>query len=57
MAEGSSAPVYRSAVTDRLGRASFELDRPGRWIVHLAHKGHGGGWALFQSSLTLTVGP
>ena len=59
VAEGSSARAYRSAVTDGSGRASFELDRPGRWIVHLAHKGRDGerGWALFQSSLMLTVGP
>jgi len=59
VAEGSSGRAYRSAVTDGRGEASFELDRPGRWLVHLAHKGRDGerGWALFQSSLVLTVGP
>jgi hypothetical protein len=59
VAEGSSGRAYRSTVTDGRGDASFDLDRPGRWLVHLAHKGRDGerGWALFQSSLVLTVGP
>jgi len=59
VAEGSSGRTYRSAVTDGRGEASFDLDRPGRWLVHLAHKGRDGerGWALFQSSLVLAVGP
>ena len=61
VAEGAPAESYRRAVTDTFGHARFDLDRPGRWLVHLAHKsyerGDDPGWSLFQSSLLLVSGP
>lgn len=61
VAEGAPAESYRRAVTDTLGHARFDLDRPGRWLVHLAYKSHergdDPGWSLFQSSLLLVSGP
>jgi hypothetical protein len=61
VAEGATEESYRRRVTDRSGRVHFDLDRPGRWLVHLAHKrlGRGGesGRDLFQSSLLVAAGP
>jgi hypothetical protein len=61
VAEDAPEPSYRRAATDVLGRVRIELDRPGRWIVHLAHKSFEGGaepgWTLFQSTLLLSSGP
>ena len=60
-AESAPAESYKRAMTDTLGHASFDLDRPGRWLIHLAHKrlerGPEPGWILLQSSLVLSVGP
>jgi uncharacterized GH25 family protein len=60
VAEDSPAESYRRVMTDALGRVRFELDRSGRWLIHLAHKsverdamGRG---TLFESSLLLTRG-
>ena len=61
VAEGAPAESYRRAVTDTFGHVRFDLDRPGRWLVHLAHKsyerGEDPGWNLVQSSLLLVSGP
>jgi len=60
-AEAAPAESYKRAMTDRLGHVSFDLDRPGRWLIHLAHKrlerDPEPGWILLQSSLVLAVGP
>ena len=60
VAESAPAESYKRAMTDTLGHASFDLDRPGRWLIHLAHKrlehDPEPGWILLQSSLVLTVG-
>ena len=59
--EGDASGSYRRAATDATGRVRFDLDRPGRWLVHLAHKSfEPGGEAsgvLCQSSLLVTAGP
>jgi hypothetical protein len=61
VAEDAPAESYKRAVTDTLGRVRFDLDRSGRWLIHLAHKGYergdDPGWTLFQSSLLLVSGP
>jgi hypothetical protein len=61
VAEGAPAESYKRAVTDTFGHVRFDLDRPGRWLVHLAHKsyerGDDPGWSLYQSSLLLVSGP
>ncbi len=60
-AESAPAESYKRAMTGTLGHVSFDLDRPGRWLIHLAHKrferGPEPGWILLQSSLVLAVGP
>ena len=60
-AESAPAESYKRAMTDTMGHVSFDLDRPGRWSIHLAHKrferGPEPGWILLQSSLVLAVGP
>ncbi len=60
-AEAAPAESYKRAMTGMLGHVSFDLDRPGRWLIHLAHKRFERvpepGWILLQSSLLLTVGP
>ena len=52
---------YRRAISDTRGRVRFDLDAPGPWLIHLAHKslGPGGdpGGVLLESSLVLAVGP
>jgi hypothetical protein len=61
VAESPAGDSYLRSLTDTLGRARFDLDRPGRWLVHLAHKGFERGdepgWALYHSSLLLFNGP
>jgi len=61
VAEDAGTKHYRQGKTDEMGRVRFELDRPGRWLVHLAHKSFGQiddrGWTLYQSSLLLAAGP
>lgn len=60
-AESAPAESYRRAMTNTLGQVRFDLDRPGRWLIHLAHKqferGPETGWIVLQSSLALAVGP
>jgi len=60
VAEDAGTKHYRQGTTDEMGRVRFELDRPGRWLVHLAHKSFGQigdrGWTLYQSSLLLAAG-
>lgn len=56
----SGGTDYRSAATDTSGVARFDLDTPGQWLVFLAHKsltGPRGRGSIFESSLSLTVGP
>jgi uncharacterized GH25 family protein len=59
--ESAPEESYLQASTDTRGRVRFDFDRPGRWLVHLAHKrleaGPEPGWILLQSSLTFDVGP
>jgi len=61
LAAWSAAASCRRGVTDVMGRVRFELDRPGRWLIHLAHKSFEWettrGWTLYESSLLLTSGP
>jgi hypothetical protein len=61
VAEEAGTKHYRQGQTDEMGRVRFELDRPGRWLVHLAHKSFeqidDRGWTLYQSSLLLAAGP
>jgi hypothetical protein len=35
---GDAAGGFRQALTDARGRVALDLDRPGRWLVHLAYK-------------------
>ena len=59
--QGDPSGSYRRSATDMTGRVRFDLDRPGRWLVHLAHKSFDAGGeargVLCQSSLLLTAGP
>ena len=59
--QGDPSGSYRRSATDAMGRVRFDLDRPGRWLVHLAHKSYEAGAAsrgvLCQSSLLITAGP
>ena len=52
---------YRRRTTDADGLATFELDPPGAWIVHLAHMATpadgAGPPALLTSSMALVAGP
>jgi hypothetical protein len=36
-------------VTDEIGIAGFDLDRPGRWAITVAHVGH-------RASLVVNIG-
>jgi len=59
--QGDPAGSYRRSASDTNGRVRFDLDRPGRWLLHLAHKNFEAGsetrGVLCQSSLLLTAGP
>jgi hypothetical protein len=57
VAERAATESHRREVTDMLGRTRFELDRPGRWLLYLAHRSPRSSSALYQSSLLLAAGP
>lgn len=60
--EAAPAAGVRSATTDEIGIVRFRLDRPGRWLVLVAHRGRcegceGRAPESFSATLLLTVGP
>jgi hypothetical protein len=60
--EVDSAAGARSKITDEIGVVRFRLDRPGRWMVRVAHRGSCEGCGesapeSFAATLVLAAGP